>query len=78
MWRSGLLVEPYTGRCLLLTIDQAEWARISARWLNKTLDGRGDVVVMNGLAGHPDNEARFNAVKEIFSSSRWIPAKEIG
>jgi ribose transport system substrate-binding protein len=72
--RAGILViaalSPVNdAKILNISIDQAEWARISARWLNKTLDGRGDVVVMNGLAGHPDNEARFNAVKEIFSGS---------
>ncbi|HYZ72214.1 MAG TPA: substrate-binding domain-containing protein [Chthoniobacterales bacterium] len=53
-------------KSLNISIDQAEWARISARWLNKTLDGHGDVVVMNGLAGHADNETRFNALANTF------------
>jgi ribose transport system substrate-binding protein len=72
--RSGILViaalSPVSdAKILNISIDQAEWARISARWLNQTLQGHGDVVLMNGLAGHPDNEARFNAVKEVFSAS---------
>jgi ribose transport system substrate-binding protein len=72
--RSGILViaalSPVNDQKILnISIDQAEWARVSARWLNQTLQGHGDVVLMNGLAGHPDNEARFNAVKEVFSAS---------
>lgn len=50
-------------------VDQAEWARIHARWLAKTLDGKGGVVVINGLAGAPASESRFAAVKEVFAES---------
>lgn len=47
-------------------VDQAEWARIHARWLAEQLGGQGGVVVINGLAGAPANEMRFEAVKDVF------------
>jgi len=49
-----------------VVINQTEWARTSARWLATQLGGEGDVVVINGLAGHPANEARSKGVKDVF------------
>ncbi|WP_207229649.1 ABC transporter substrate-binding protein [Ktedonosporobacter rubrisoli] len=49
-----------------VVIDQTEWARMSARWLAEQLHGKGNVVVVNGVAGHPANEARYDGVKEVF------------
>ncbi|RPI79977.1 MAG: sugar ABC transporter substrate-binding protein, partial [Chloroflexi bacterium] len=42
-----------------VVIDQTEWARMSARWLADQLGGAGNVVVVNGISGHPANEARY-------------------
>lgn len=50
-----------------VVIDQVEWARMSADWLAKELGGKGNVVVINGIAGHPANEARYSGVKEVFA-----------
>lgn len=50
-----------------VVIDQTEWARMSAKWLADQLGGKGNVVVINGIAGHPANEARYNGVKEVFA-----------
>lgn len=55
-----------------VVIDQTEWARMSARWLVEQLGGQGNVVVINGIAGHPANEARFNGVKEVFGQNPGI------
>lgn len=55
-----------------VVIDQTEWARISAKWLVDQLKGQGNVVVINGIAGHPANEARYNGVKEIFAANANI------
>ncbi|MBE3599566.1 MAG: ABC transporter substrate-binding protein [Limnochordaceae bacterium] len=49
-----------------VVIDQAEWARISARWLAEKLQGKGNIVVINGLAGHPANEDRWRGAREVF------------
>ncbi|MFC1959327.1 substrate-binding domain-containing protein [Chloroflexota bacterium] len=50
-----------------VTIDQNEWAKISARWLVEQLGGAGDVVLIEGFVGHPANEARMDGVEEIFA-----------
>ncbi len=47
--------------------NQKEWAMISARWLVEQLGGAGDVVLIEGVVGHPANEARMAGVEEVFS-----------
>ena len=53
---------------LNVVIDQSEWARISARWLAEQLGGKGNIVVINGIAGHPANEDRWDGASEVFAS----------
>jgi ribose transport system substrate-binding protein len=55
-----------------VVIDQGEWARMGAEWLVEELGGEGDVVVINGIAGHPANEARYDAVKAVFAENPGI------
>ena len=55
-----------------VVIDQGEWASMGAEWLVEELGGEGDVVVINGIAGHPANEARYDAVKEVFADNPGI------
>jgi ribose transport system substrate-binding protein len=55
-----------------VVIDQGEWARMGAEWLVEELGGEGDVVVINGIAGHPANEARYDAVKQVFADNPGI------
>jgi ribose transport system substrate-binding protein len=55
-----------------VVIDQPEWARMGAEWLVEELGGEGNVVVINGLAGHPANEARYDAVKAVFAENPGI------
>lgn len=52
---------------LNVTIDQKEWAKISMRWLAEALGGKGNIVIINGIAGHPANEARYQGVKEVLA-----------
>jgi ribose transport system substrate-binding protein len=52
-----------------VVIDQAEWARISADWLAKQVGKGGDIVVVNGIAGHPANDMRWNAAKDVFTKA---------
>lgn len=47
-------------------IDQKGWAEMSARWLAETLDGKGSVVAINGVAGHPANEMRVAGYQGVF------------
>ncbi|WP_053206149.1 substrate-binding domain-containing protein [Jiangella muralis] len=52
-----------------VVIDQAEWARISAEWLAAQVGEGGNVVVVNGIAGHPANEMRWGAAEEVFTAA---------
>lgn len=46
-------------------IDQKAWGAAGAEWLAKTLEGKGNVVAINGVAGHPANEMRVAGYKEV-------------
>lgn len=48
-----------------VTIDQKEWAKISAQWLFEKLGGEGDVTLIEGFVGHPANEDRMLGVDEV-------------
>jgi ribose transport system substrate-binding protein len=48
-------------------IDQKAWAMTSAEWLAKKLEGKGNVVEIEGFPGHPANVARMNGVAEVFA-----------
>jgi ribose transport system substrate-binding protein len=48
-------------------IDQKAWAMQSAEWLAKTLGGKGSVVAINGVAGHPANQMRVEGYQEVFA-----------
>ncbi|PSJ60672.1 substrate-binding domain-containing protein [Pseudaminobacter soli (ex Li et al. 2025)] len=47
-------------------IDQKGWGAAGAKWLAETLGGKGNVVAINGVAGHPANEMRVAGYKEVF------------
>lgn len=48
-------------------IDQKGWAMQSAQWLARTLNGKGNVVAINGVAGHPANQMRVAGYREVFA-----------
>ena len=52
-----------------VVIDQSEWAKISARWLADQLGEGASIVGVNGIAGHPANEARWNGATEVFEEA---------
>lgn len=53
-------------------IDQKGWAMQSAEWLAKTLKGKGNVVAINGVAGHPANQMRVAGYREVFAKHPGI------
>ena len=55
-----------------VAINQKEWAAISARWLVEKMGGSGNVVCINGFAGHPANTARVKGYTEVFDSHPGI------
>jgi ribose transport system substrate-binding protein len=48
-------------------IDQKAFGAAGAEWLAKTLEGKGEVVAINGVAGHPANEMRVQGYKEVLA-----------
>jgi ribose transport system substrate-binding protein len=52
-----------------VVIDQTEWARISARWLAEQIGEGGQIVAVNGIAGHPANEDRWSGASEVFDEA---------
>ncbi len=48
-------------------IDQKNWAMKSAKWLAEALGGKGNVVAINGVAGHPANQMRMEGYQEVFA-----------
>lgn len=48
-------------------IDQTDYSRKGCAWLAETLGGKGNVVTINGVAGHPANEMRAAGCKEALA-----------
>jgi len=49
---------------MYIGIDQKRCGVLGGEWLGKTLSGKGNVVAINGVAGHPANEARISGYRE--------------
>lgn len=49
-----------------VTVDHYTWGRRYAEWIATTLHGKGKVVVMDGIPGHPAAEARRKAALDTF------------
>lgn len=52
-----------------VVIDQGQWAEISAEWLADEVGEGGQVVMVNGIAGHPANEARVGGAKGVLEGA---------
>ena len=71
--KKGILVvstdaEVSSKDAIYVGIDQKGWAMQSAQWLAKTLDGKGNVVAINGVAGHPANQMRMEGYQQVFAN----------
>ena len=49
-------------------IDQTDYGRKGCAWLADTLGGKGNVVTINGVAGHPANEMRAAGCNEALAA----------
>ncbi len=49
-----------------VTNEHTGWATSLAEWLAKELGGKGKVIMMDGLPGHPAAEARKKAAEAVF------------
>lgn len=61
-------------------IDQTLWATTSAQWLADKLGGKGNIVEIEGVPGHPANVARMSGVDAVFAKYPGIKllAKDTG
>ncbi len=50
-----------------VSIDQLEAGRVTAEWLAKKLDGKGNIVVITGVPGTSVDTLRTKAAKEVFA-----------
>jgi len=55
-----------------LSNDQVQYAYLGASWLFKELGGKGDVVYMRGIAGHPADTDRDTGFKKALSENPGI------
>ncbi len=70
--RKGILVISFDNavtspNAIIVNIDQVEFGRVMADWLVKKLNGEGNIIVLNGLAGSPVNNERWEPAKTIFA-----------
>jgi len=75
--KKGILVvstdaEVSSKDAIYVGIDQKDWAMKSAKWLAQTLDGKGNVVAINGVAGHPANQMRMEGYQAVFAKHPGI------
>ena len=49
-------------------VDQEEWGRTSAEWLAKRLNGKGNVVMITGVAGTSVDSLRIQGAQAVFKN----------
>src|SRR5512133_1717231 len=49
-------------------LDQYLWAKTSAEWLAKKLEGKCNIVEIEGVPGHPANALRMSAVDDVLKN----------
>lgn len=50
-----------------VVIDQVKWGENLAKWFCEELGGKGDIVIVSGLAGHPANVNRMEGMMSVLS-----------
>lgn len=50
-----------------ISIDQEEAGRVTAEWLVKKLDGKGNIVILTGVPGTSVDQLRTKAAKDVFA-----------
>src|SRR5271166_5102589 len=55
-----------------VTVDHYAWGERYAEWLAKSLNGKGKIVVVDGIPGHPAAEARRKAALDTFAKDHGL------
>jgi len=51
----------------LVTVNDYDFGKVGAEWLAKQLDGKGKIVMLNGIPGISVNEERIQGAKDVFA-----------
>jgi len=70
--QAGILVISFdntvtSNKAVAVNEDQVEFGRVMADWLAKQLNGKGNVLVVRGVAGTTVDQQRTQGMKEVFS-----------
>lgn len=52
--------------------NQLDWGTITGKWLVDQLHGKGNILVLNGIAGNPTGAARYKNAKALFDKTPGI------
>ena len=52
-----------------VVIDQVSWGKNLAQWMVDQLGGKGDIVIVEGIAGHPANVNRMRGMDEVLAAN---------
>lgn len=50
----------------VVTVDEKDFGATGAQWLADQLDGKGNIVVLNGISGFSSNTLRYEGAKSVF------------
>jgi ribose transport system substrate-binding protein len=50
----------------LVTVNDYDFGKVGAEWLVKTLNGKGKIIILNGMAGISVSDERWQGAKEVF------------
>jgi ribose transport system substrate-binding protein len=69
--KSGIIVVSFDNAvtspyAIIVNTNQKEFGRVMADWLVKKLNGEGNIIVLNGLAGSPVSNDRWSPAEAIF------------
>lgn len=53
-------------------LNEVEFGRVGAKWLVDKLNGQGDIMILNGVAGTSVNADRWQGAKEVFDQFAGI------
>lgn len=55
-------------KVISFTNDQYEWARMQAEWLAKQINGKGNILQFDAIAGAPANDVRHQAYEDVLKN----------
>lgn len=71
----SIITGPATSK---INTNQYKWGVITGQWLVKQLHGKGNIIVLNGLAGNPTNNLRYAYAKKLFAQTPGIRVLAVG